>query len=78
MQVRKEHQVLSGRLLSLMRKIDILEARSAGALGLWDDSTVEATAAIARSLDSLEATLAPSAPSGSTFLFLCLSCIQCV
>ena len=63
LQVRKEHQTLSARLLSLMRKVDMLEARSAGALGLVDDTSVDATAVIAHSLDSLEAKLAPSAPS---------------
>lgn len=62
-QVRREHQILSARLLALFRKIDLLEARSASALGLWDDSSVEATAAIARSLNALEGKLAPSAPS---------------
>lgn len=62
-QVRKEHMALSARLLSLMRKIDLLEARSAGALGLFDSSCPSATAAISRSLDAIEAKLAPSAPS---------------
>ena len=62
-QVRKDHLALSARLLSLMRKVDLLEARSAGALGLWDDSSPAATAAIARSLEAVEAKLAPSAPS---------------
>ncbi|KAK9813332.1 hypothetical protein WJX73_000635 [Symbiochloris irregularis] len=62
--VRREHLVLSARLLSLMRKIDMLEARSAGALGLYDSSCSSATAAVSRSLDAIEAKLAPSAPNG--------------
>lgn len=65
-QVRREHLVLSARLLSLMRKIDMLEARSAGALGLYDASCPSATAAVSRSLNAIEARLAPSAPSMSS------------
>lgn len=71
LQIRREHQSLSARLLSLMRKVDALEARSAGMLGLWDDSSAQAATAIAQSLDSLEARLAPAAPSKLVLQLVC-------
>ena len=49
-----------------MRKIDMLEGRTAGYLNLWDDSSAEGEAGIACSLASLEALLAPSNPSEPT------------
>ena len=63
-QVRRQHEVLTQRLLAVMRKVDLCEARVAPALGLRDSSSAQAGVDILQTLDALEQRLAPRAPRG--------------
>ena len=65
MQVRRQHEALTQRLLAVMRKIDVCEARVAPSLGLWDSTSAQAGSDILQTLDGLERRLAPRAPRAS-------------
>ena len=60
--MRRQHEALTQRLLAVMRKIDLCEARVAPSLGLWDSSSAQAGQDISHALDGIERRLAPRAP----------------
>ena len=64
-------------LLRIMRMVDALEGRFAASQGYWDAHSAEAASQLARTLDLLEAAIAPAAAGSDVFSvlqwLLCLS-----